>query len=243
MTSKMDMFLCGLVLTLMLAADQCGAQYPSYSTLSASCTLLCSPSEGYAVRMGQTMCMCRNDLCKGNYCGTRGCVVMRLPFYGDWMTCGAEPSPVPVVNSRVETVPVTTGTTSTRCNEPRVTGRCRALIVRYYYDPESGLCKEFAFGGCDANQNNFSTMEECQNTCMSARARLPAVNSSSNNNNENSNNNASNNNNDTSNNNASTNDNDGSNSNSGSGQVDVRTAAQAAQFLLQTLYRNAGLGK
>nr|KAG5710754.1 hypothetical protein BaRGS_035156 [Batillaria attramentaria] len=101
--------------------------------------------------------MCKNDLCRGNNCGERGCVVKRLPFYGDWRTCGP-------------------GSTSPECSEPKVTGRCRALMIRYYYDPSSGVCKQFAFGGCDGNHNNFNTMEECQRTCMEARPRLPALN-------------------------------------------------------------------
>nr|VZI47250.1 unnamed protein product [Spirometra erinaceieuropaei] len=47
------------------------------------------------------------------------------------------------------------------CNMPIERGRCRASIDRYGYDKETGECKEFSFGGCGGNENNFSTQKEC----------------------------------------------------------------------------------
>ncbi|BHF79906.1 zinc-containing alcohol dehydrogenase [Sparganum proliferum] len=48
------------------------------------------------------------------------------------------------------------------CNMPIERGRCRASIDRYGYDKETGECKEFTFGGCGGNENNFYTQEECE---------------------------------------------------------------------------------
>lgn len=52
-----------------------------------------------------------------------------------------------------------------RCILPMRKGLCRALILRWSYDPISGDCKEFKFGGCDGNGNNFTTRKQCMETC------------------------------------------------------------------------------
>lgn len=52
-----------------------------------------------------------------------------------------------------------------RCMLPVRKGVCRALIPRWNYDPATKTCKEFKFGGCDGNGNNFSTRKQCLETC------------------------------------------------------------------------------
>ena len=52
-----------------------------------------------------------------------------------------------------------------RCSLPPVTGRCKALFRRYHYDPNLGACREFVYGGCDGNANNFQTPAECLVAC------------------------------------------------------------------------------
>ncbi|XP_037777452.1 kunitz-type protease inhibitor 2-like [Penaeus monodon] len=52
-----------------------------------------------------------------------------------------------------------------RCFEPVLTGRCRAFIPSYYFDPLSGACDCFVYGGCGGNNNRFNTLEECMTTC------------------------------------------------------------------------------
>ena len=52
-----------------------------------------------------------------------------------------------------------------RCTLPVRKGVCRALIPRWSYDPVSKECKEFKFGGCDGNGNNFSSQKQCFDTC------------------------------------------------------------------------------
>ena len=57
-------------------------------------------------------------------------------------------------------------TAADRCSEPPVTGNCRALIKRFYYDPANESCTEFVYGGCGRNDNNFESLEECLKTCQ-----------------------------------------------------------------------------
>lgn len=52
-----------------------------------------------------------------------------------------------------------------RCILPVRKGVCRALIPRWSYDPTARDCKEFKFGGCDGNGNNFSTRKQCMDVC------------------------------------------------------------------------------
>ncbi|XP_055919422.1 kunitz-type serine protease inhibitor textilinin-3 [Eupeodes corollae] len=51
------------------------------------------------------------------------------------------------------------------CKMPARKGVCRALIPRWSYDPIAKECREFKFGGCDGNDNNFSSFKLCMQTC------------------------------------------------------------------------------
>ncbi|XP_055845669.1 kunitz-type serine protease inhibitor textilinin-3 [Episyrphus balteatus] len=51
------------------------------------------------------------------------------------------------------------------CKMPARKGVCRALIPRWSYDPVAKECREFKFGGCDGNDNNFSSYKLCMQTC------------------------------------------------------------------------------
>ncbi|XP_071535769.1 uncharacterized protein [Panulirus ornatus] len=53
-----------------------------------------------------------------------------------------------------------------RCSQPLAKGMCRAFFKRYFYNATADKCQEFIFGGCLGNDNNFSTMEECQEECQ-----------------------------------------------------------------------------
>lgn len=52
-----------------------------------------------------------------------------------------------------------------RCILPIRKGFCRALISRWSYDSVAKDCKEFKFGGCDGNGNNFSSHKQCMEMC------------------------------------------------------------------------------
>ncbi|CAH8490540.1 unnamed protein product [Schistosoma turkestanicum] len=51
------------------------------------------------------------------------------------------------------------------CLLPRVTGKCRASFQRWGWNPQTTTCEKFIYGGCDANENNFLTKEDCEATC------------------------------------------------------------------------------
>ena len=37
--------------------------------------------------------------------------------------------------------------------------------TRWYHDTETRSCKEFKYGGCLGNENNFGSKIECKNFC------------------------------------------------------------------------------
>lgn len=44
-------------------------------------------------------------------------------------------------------------------------GPCRTRQIRWYYNKNEGICDMFAYGGCQGNQNNFNSVEECEGNC------------------------------------------------------------------------------
>ncbi|KAM3176011.1 hypothetical protein ACTXT7_007341 [Hymenolepis weldensis] len=56
------------------------------------------------------------------------------------------------------------------CKDPIDPGRGRACFQRYAYDQSTERCRQFIWGGCDANHNNFETLEECQDKCEHERS-------------------------------------------------------------------------
>ncbi|XP_022240776.1 papilin-like, partial [Limulus polyphemus] len=51
------------------------------------------------------------------------------------------------------------------CNLPSDSGPCHALLRHYYYNSDKNQCEEFIYGGCQGNENNFRTKEECEESC------------------------------------------------------------------------------
>ncbi|XP_025023387.1 tissue factor pathway inhibitor 2 isoform X2 [Python bivittatus] len=51
------------------------------------------------------------------------------------------------------------------CLQPPLKGPCRAIHYRWHYDRYSQTCKEFTYGGCQGNDNNFLNVTECSETC------------------------------------------------------------------------------
>ena len=52
----------------------------------------------------------------------------------------------------------------TNCNLLPDAGPCKSLIPKYYYEQESGSCKQFMWGGCQGTVP-FDTMAECETAC------------------------------------------------------------------------------
>ena len=51
------------------------------------------------------------------------------------------------------------------CQLPQKVGPCRKAVPRFYFDKMDGKCKDFIYGGCDGNANNFEIIEACQKIC------------------------------------------------------------------------------
>uniref|UniRef100_A0A8C0JDG4 Tissue factor pathway inhibitor n=1 Tax=Chelonoidis abingdonii TaxID=106734 RepID=A0A8C0JDG4_CHEAB len=45
-------------------------------------------------------------------------------------------------------------------------GECKAIYTRYYFNIQTRQCEMFEYGGCYGNENNFLTLEECQERCV-----------------------------------------------------------------------------
>ncbi|KAM6174228.1 tissue factor pathway inhibitor [Erethizon dorsatum] len=45
-------------------------------------------------------------------------------------------------------------------------GPCKAMIKRFFYNIFTSQCEEFIYGGCEGNQNQFQSMQECKETCI-----------------------------------------------------------------------------
>ncbi|XP_071447634.1 kunitz-type serine protease inhibitor A-like [Hetaerina americana] len=62
--------------------------------------------------------------------------------------------------------PAVTAISQAACKQPPAArGHCRALLPRWSYDQYSKTCREFQFGGCDGNKNNFASKEACLRIC------------------------------------------------------------------------------
>ena len=82
----------------------------------------------------------------------------RLPVQGeedDFVVVGQDDPPV---SSR----------TASDCLKPLTSSRCRASLLRYFYNTETQSCEEFSFGGCDSDDhsNRFDSLAECQQVCV-----------------------------------------------------------------------------
>lgn len=69
-----------------------------------------------------------------------------------------------------ETAAKTTTTESDKllvfpCFLPSSSGPCTDNLKRYYFDKTTSTCKQFIFGGCKGNANNFLTLTACNSKC------------------------------------------------------------------------------
>lgn len=51
------------------------------------------------------------------------------------------------------------------CSLPKEVGPCNIFEKRYYFDRVLQICRQFRFGGCGGNGNNFKTGANCQKNC------------------------------------------------------------------------------
>ncbi|RLU15132.1 hypothetical protein DMN91_013019 [Ooceraea biroi] len=51
------------------------------------------------------------------------------------------------------------------CFLPDEHGPCSENQIKWFYDSRDGVCKQFYYGGCQSNGNNFNRREECEYRC------------------------------------------------------------------------------
>ncbi|KAF7709175.1 tissue factor pathway inhibitor a isoform X2 [Silurus meridionalis] len=52
-------------------------------------------------------------------------------------------------------------------------GPCKAIIDRFYFNIETQRCELFEYGGCQGNENNFETEEQCEVMCVVKAKKSP----------------------------------------------------------------------
>ncbi|KAK3569483.1 hypothetical protein QTP86_031416, partial [Hemibagrus guttatus] len=52
-------------------------------------------------------------------------------------------------------------------------GACKAIKDRFYFNIETFRCEPFEYGGCGGNENNFKTLEECEEMCLEKDSKSP----------------------------------------------------------------------
>ncbi|XP_048525881.1 spondin-1 [Dendroctonus ponderosae] len=58
------------------------------------------------------------------------------------------------------------------CSLPMDVGACKSNIDRWYFDAMKNGCEIFSYSGCEGNQNNFNTLEQCQTLCAKYQREL-----------------------------------------------------------------------
>lgn len=53
-----------------------------------------------------------------------------------------------------------------RCLQPTDAGTCRGAFERWAFDPLTLRCVTFLYGGCEGNDNRFTSIEECESACV-----------------------------------------------------------------------------
>lgn len=51
------------------------------------------------------------------------------------------------------------------CFEPKKRGLCKAYFRSYFFNPQTGRCESFVYGGCGGNNNRFLYEHTCKSTC------------------------------------------------------------------------------
>ncbi|XP_015206389.1 kunitz-type protease inhibitor 1a [Lepisosteus oculatus] len=68
-------------------------------------------------------------------------------------------------SAQVNILVLTPEQSENHCLAPMKIGPCRGSFPRWYYNAANQKCKDFLFGGCKENRNNYLTEQDCLNAC------------------------------------------------------------------------------
>lgn len=57
------------------------------------------------------------------------------------------------------------------CSLEKERGPCKNYTVNWFYDMEYGGCSRFWYGGCEGNDNNFRSQDECKDVCVEPQGK------------------------------------------------------------------------
>nr|CAD2164277.1 unnamed protein product [Meloidogyne enterolobii] len=52
------------------------------------------------------------------------------------------------------------------CSLPPFAGPCTSFVLRWFFNPENGICEQFSYGSCRGNLNNFPDKSQCEAVCL-----------------------------------------------------------------------------
>jgi hypothetical protein len=59
------------------------------------------------------------------------------------------------------------------CELPADVGECHNYIANWYYDIKIKRCRQFYYGGCGGNENNFRSEQDCEQRCKKPEEEKP----------------------------------------------------------------------
>ncbi|KAH6925249.1 hypothetical protein HPB50_002864 [Hyalomma asiaticum] len=62
-----------------------------------------------------------------------------------------------------------------QCGQKADAGFCNAKLPYWWFNPDTGKCEEFYYGGCGGNENRYLTQQKCERTCLKAHAAVSSV--------------------------------------------------------------------